>query len=191
MYGSGRLLIAHDDIEHLVTEKRYDVLYGDYNASVGRLLGVVDGELVVGDDSQDAVRINVATLMSARVKEGEEWSRLDSLRSTLRYWKANVDFGFAATQSTNDTTSVTFGLGTERKKSPTRLVLTSSYRLDTQKRRDEDQTTLKRTENISLSELSNKLLIAIRASINIESHICVPILNAQADETPGFQTNAT
>ena len=69
-------------------------------------------------------------------------SSSQTLRSRWRYWKGNLDFGFGLTQSTTDTSSVTLGFKAERKKSPTRLIIRSNYRFETEKQRGESRTTL-------------------------------------------------
>ena len=67
---------------------------------------------------------------SVTQKEFEE-SALLRLRSTLRYWDAQYDLSFAATDATTDTLTFSTGFEIERRKRPTRFLTIGSYRLAT------------------------------------------------------------
>ncbi|MCA9774739.1 MAG: DUF481 domain-containing protein [Myxococcales bacterium] len=129
-YG-GKLKISLADVEAISTDRSFYVFHRDEDESIGRLVGVEDGALLVGEDPALAERIPLADIhsgWSAEAIEGSAWGRL---RSRLRFWNANLDLGFTYTQSTTDTLALGFAAHAERKKAPTRFVFDGSYRYGT------------------------------------------------------------
>ncbi len=141
-YGKGTLVIKMKDVENIKSDSRYYVLHGVEAQTSGRILGLSNGVLLIGEDAAAAQKVDVATVHSVYGAEKIETGTLGSVRSNLRYWSGSFDLGFGLAQSTVDTTTFTTGLGAERRKSPTRLVLGVKYGYATQSREDEPTTRL-------------------------------------------------
>ncbi len=134
-YGKGSVLIPFANIEKLVTNDEFHVLYGDDAEAVGRLLGISEGRLLVGDSDATATRVDVASIHSIVGKEAYEGSTLAQLKSRYRHWAVAVDAGFSLTEATTDQRSFGAGLKAERRKAPTRFVASLGSRYGTQSRR--------------------------------------------------------
>ncbi|HEY5658019.1 MAG TPA: DUF481 domain-containing protein [Myxococcota bacterium] len=142
IYGKGEILLPYADVESLSSEGRFVVLYGEGGEVRGRLLGLVDGELLVGEETGEPARVVTAEIFRSFGEQEFEDSGLEALRSRYRFWNANLDFGFAYTQATNDTGAMGVGLEIQRKKAPTRLLLTGGYRYSVEEKQDEPQNTI-------------------------------------------------
>jgi len=126
----GKVGVPFADMQRISTDARFHVLYGDDQETLGRILGISNGKLLVGSSPAAAQEVDVATLVFAR-PEGA--SLLAGLRSRMRYWSGTADLGFALTQATIDNTMLSAGVNVERDKSPTRLVFTLGGHYGTQK----------------------------------------------------------
>jgi len=142
VYGEGKIVIPYADIERLESQARFVVLYGEAGAVRGRLLRVSEEYVLIGDDPASAVQVATGDIFRSFGEQEYADSKYEALKARYRYWTGNFDFGFAATQATTDTGSVNFGLGIERKKDPTRVVLRSSWRFVTQKEAGESKNTI-------------------------------------------------
>jgi len=142
IYGAGRIVIPFADIEAIESEKRFVILYGESSEVRGRLLGVTATHVLIGDDPADAVQIATGDIFRSFGEQEYDDSAYDALKSRYRYWNANFDLGFAATQATTDTGSVNLGFGMERRKAPTRVVLRGFWRFATQKEKGEPKNTI-------------------------------------------------
>jgi hypothetical protein len=141
IYGSGTLEVPFADIEAIESEGRFHVLHGDDEVAVGRIVGVGEGVLLVGENASDATRVAFDTIVSAQ-NEAEAGQLGANMRRSLRYWTGNVAFGFDAKQATTDTTTLTSGWLFERRKAPWRFLLSGRYFFDTEKQKGEDSNTL-------------------------------------------------
>jgi hypothetical protein len=118
IYGKGTLVIQWSDIESIRSDKEFLVLYGVDQKAVGRIWGLENHELIVGESRTEAARIPVGEIHRL-TREQYEKSPLERLRARYRYWSANFDLAFALTQATTDTTSFSTSLELRRKKTPT------------------------------------------------------------------------
>jgi putative salt-induced outer membrane protein YdiY len=132
------------DIERLSTEDAVHVLHGDDAEAVGRLTGVEDGKLVI-ESAAGVERIDAADIHLLLSAKDYESSSLSVLRSRYRFWKANFDLGFAATQATTDTSAFGLALGANRRKAPTRFTFGLGYRYGTQKEKGESSDKVEET----------------------------------------------
>jgi len=139
-YTKDKLAIKYDDLQDLKTDGPVMILHGEDEESVGRVLGISDGQLIVGDDPATARRIDIATVNSAFPVGPEGLSFRNRLRSDWRYWEGEFDLGLNYGQATVDTLGFTVGFNADRKKKPTRFLLNASYRYGTQKKKDEEKT---------------------------------------------------
>jgi hypothetical protein len=104
IHGKGSILVPWSDVENLVTEDRLAILHGDQGETYGRVLGMSDGQLLVGESVETAERIDTATLFMA-LSDDFGQTVMDRLRSRFRYWTAAFDSGVAYTDSTTDKAS--------------------------------------------------------------------------------------
>jgi hypothetical protein len=142
VYGKGVITVDAKDVERLTTDAPHHVFYGD-DEVVGRLVGIESGGvLLVGESPETATRVEMASMHSTLADADIQKSVVGRLKRRFRYWAGNLDFGFAATQGTVDTLDVGGGFRAERRKAPTRLLITGDWRYGTQRRRGEDRTTL-------------------------------------------------
>ena len=138
IHGEGSILVSWADVENLETEDRLAILYGDDGEVYGRVLGVSDGQLLVGEEVGSAERIDTSTLFTALPDDFGQ-SVMDRLRSRLRYWTASFDAGAAFTDSTTDQVSGFGALRIRRDKGPTRFFLEGDARYANEKASGEDR----------------------------------------------------
>ena len=136
-YGKGNVLVPYDKVTTLRTDEPFTLIVSEEDEIVGKLVGVRDGKLLVGEDEASARAVSVDALHDSVTQKEFEESGLLQWRSALRYWNAQYDLGFSGTAATTDTLSVSTGFEVERKKAPTRFVTTGSYRFGTTHEKDE------------------------------------------------------
>jgi len=141
-YGTGTLTIPFEQIESIKTDKPLDVIHGDRGETVGTVLGIEDGKLVIGDDLASAERIDVKTIVRIDRSEETERSLAKRLRHRWRYWSAAVDAGVTFSESTTDELDVLLGWRIERRRKPTRFLAEGSwiFGLDRPEGREEEKT---------------------------------------------------
>lgn len=145
VHGSGAIVVPFDDVEDLRTDARLAVMYGDRGEAHGRVLGLEDGVLLVGEDPADAQRVPVATLFHARPDDEFGDSIYGRLQSRFRHWTASLDAGFGFTDSTSDNSSAFTAIRLERNQGRTHLLFDGNFRYATEKESGEPRTV---TENI-------------------------------------------
>lgn len=133
IYGSGAIQIPWADVERLQTEERFLILHGDTGEARGRLLGVSDGQLQVGDDAASAESIDVASIHSGSSESVLADSYWESLRARYRFWRGDLGLTAGLTRATTDTSSFASDFEVERRKQPTRLLANASYRFSATK----------------------------------------------------------
>jgi len=139
--GKGTLTIAFEDIEAMRSEGAFLVLHGEDGEASGQLLGVDNGQLLVGDAGAEPHWIAVETIFLGYEINGA-LSRIERLRSQWRYWEASLDAGFSLSDGTTDTTNATVGFHSERRKPGTRFVFATRYLFGTEKQRGAPESTL-------------------------------------------------
>jgi hypothetical protein len=157
-YGKGNVLVPYEGITELRTDAPFVVVHGDDGQTVGRLVGVRDGALLVGDDPASATAVPVATLFKSVTEQEYRDSLRVRMRSAFRNWTANMDFSFAATDATTNSLAIATGFEIERKKSPTRFLATGSFRYGT---KDDP------SSNPSKSTTENELLGVLRGEYDV------------------------
>ena len=142
VYGKGAIEIPWADVERVSSDRSWVILHGDDGDVRGRLLGIEDGELLIGSDPATAVRIDPATILRTFTEEEYQDSTWDALRARYRYWSADFSLTGGITQATTDSSNLASDLQIERKRDPTRLLTTASYRYS-----DTKEKGLPRTKN--------------------------------------------
>jgi hypothetical protein len=135
------IAVPFAEIDAIRSDSAFLVLYGEDGEANGKLLGIDDGSLLVGDDAATATRVDIATVYSGFGIDGS-LSRLEKLRSQWRYWTAAFDAGFALTNGTTDTSNTALGFRSERRKPGTRFLLGANYLLGTEKQKGQSENTL-------------------------------------------------
>lgn len=120
-YGKGDITIAYEDIESLSTDGVFLILFGKTGEVWGRLIGVEEGMLLVGEDPVTATRVVTSSIVDSDT-EDEAASLSERIRNYLRFWKASLDLGIVLKDSTTDEFDLTLGARFERRQTPTRLL---------------------------------------------------------------------
>jgi len=143
IHGEGSIVVPWEDVENLVTEEALAVMHGDDGEAYGRILGVRDGKLLIGESPETAQSVATGALFHA-YPDDFGTTVMDRLRSRFRYWKAALDAGAVYTDSTTDRASGFAGLRLQRDKAPTRFLLEGDGRYANEKEKGEDRSV---TEN--------------------------------------------
>jgi putative salt-induced outer membrane protein YdiY len=141
IYGEGTIVIPWTDVEMIKSDREFEVLYDEAEIKEGRIWGLENGALLVGESLSRATRIPVDQIYRSITREDFEQSRLESLRVRYRYWTANFDLSFGYTDATTDTSSLSTGLELRRKKTPTEFFFGAYYLFGATKEKGEDRTT--------------------------------------------------
>jgi putative salt-induced outer membrane protein len=118
IYGKGTILIQWSDVDSILSDKEFLILYGDDEEVVGRIWGLKDGELMVGQNPESSTRIPFEQIYRSFTRDQYEQSRLERLRARFRYWTANFDLAFGFTDATTNTTNLSTALELRRRKKP-------------------------------------------------------------------------
>ena len=144
IYGKGNLSISYDAIERVVTQGSYRILYGDKDEEArGRLLGIEDAHLLVGEDRNSAERIPVKDIVSGVSAQAYDESFMIRLRTNYRHWSGSLDLGLNFERGAVDKTKIAVGLDVERRKKPTRFALSFRYAFETEQKREGPEATTK------------------------------------------------
>jgi len=144
IYGKGAILIRWSDIQKNRSDKAFLVLFGEAEEAIGRIWGLENGELMVGQSPVAAIRIPVEKIDRSLTRDQYDNSRLERLRVRYRFWTGNYDLAFAFTDATTDTTNFSTALEMRRKKKPTDFFFGAYYFFGSTKESGESRVT---TEN--------------------------------------------
>ena len=127
IYGKGTIVIPWADVKRIRSDKEFFILHAEADTVVGRIWGLEDGRLLVGESFETAARIPVEQILRSITRQQYDTSRLDRLRVRYRYWTANFDLAFGFTDATTDTTSLSTALELRRQKKPTDFFFGAYY----------------------------------------------------------------
>jgi hypothetical protein len=123
IYGKGTIIISYTDVQKLQAHGEYHIFHGDQQEVEGRIVGVQDGRLLVGDDPVTAEQVASATIQKGVPEaEYEEESWINRLRHRYPYWKASLDLGLNIEEGAVTKHKIEWGFHIQRRKKPTRLV---------------------------------------------------------------------
>ena len=64
VYGKGEITISYKDIEDVLSQRKFLIFYGEDQLAHGRLLGIEDGQLLVGIEISSARRVPVNEIIT-------------------------------------------------------------------------------------------------------------------------------
>lgn len=143
IYGEGPILIPFDRLEAVRTEGDFNVRYDKGKEARGRIWGIEDLHLVVGDDLASVERIPVASIQSGTLVKDHKASFIQRLRTRYPYWKGSLHVGYKYESGGVNTKEIEVGLNVERRKEPTRLLFDFYYALETTESVDKPEVTSK------------------------------------------------
>ena len=138
IYGKGSIVIPWSDVQHVRSDKEFLILLTERDTVVGRIWGLKEGQLLVGESLDTVTRIPVAQILRSVTRQQYDTSRLERLRVRYRHWTANFDLAFGFTDATTDTTSLSTALELRRKKKPFDFFFGSYYFSRSSKESDPD-----------------------------------------------------
>lgn len=139
----GTLTIPLEKVDALTTDEPRQILHGDDDETTGRIVGLEDGRLLVGEDVGTATAVDVTTVVGAANPADIEgfFGFVERMRHKYRYWSGNLDVGASYQDKTTDEVDLTLGFNLERRKKPTRLVTGVSYLFGRDKASGEESST--------------------------------------------------
>jgi hypothetical protein len=144
IYGEGTLRIPLEDVEDIDTALPIRVYFGESDETVaGRLVGVRDGHLLVGEESATQVSVDVAEIHYGIAQPRYEESFFRRLRSDFREWNVELDVSLDFEQGALDKNKARLSGEVARRRDPFRLRVQAGYAIDTQQLRDEPEQTTK------------------------------------------------
>jgi hypothetical protein len=141
LYGKGKISVPIADVERVETEGTYLFAHGDDEETKGKIVGVEEDAVLVGDAPADAVRIQADSIHLVLSDKAIEESPLVAAKAKLQYWSADLDLGFSLARGTVDSETFNAGLQLERRKAPTRFLLGFGALYGTQDERGQESTT--------------------------------------------------
>ena len=143
-YGAGTISIPYADVQEISTRDQMRILYGETDEAKGRILGIENRALLVGDAHPDAaLRVPVDQIRAGVSEAAWSASLMTRMRTRYRFWSANFDLGLDFEQGAVDKRKIRFGLAVERNKAPMRYALRFDYAFDTQQQGTEPKSTTK------------------------------------------------
>ena len=80
IYGKGAIVIPWVDVQGIRSDKEFLILFAEADTVVGRIWGLEDSRLLVGESFEAAERIPVEQILRSITRKQYDTSRLDRLR---------------------------------------------------------------------------------------------------------------
>ena len=141
IFGKGAIVIPWVDVQGIRSDKEFLILFAEADTAVGRIWGLEDSRLLVGESYETVTRIPVEQILRSITRDQYDTSRLDMLRVRYRYWNANFDLAFGFTDATTDTTSLSTALEVRRQKKPLDFFFRGYYFFQSSKKSGESRAT--------------------------------------------------
>jgi len=141
IYGKGAIVIPWVDVQGIRSDKEFLILFAEADTAVGRIWGLEDSRLLVGESYETVMRIPVEQIFRSITRDQYDTSRLDRLRVRYRYWNANFDLAFGFTDATTNTTSLSSALELRRQKKPLDFFFGGYYFFQSSKKSGESRVT--------------------------------------------------
>jgi hypothetical protein len=91
--GQGRITFTYEELDHVETRNKFHFLDEDGNEYIGRILGIDQSGLKVGDSDENAVWVPTSMIAIGVNEESYAGSRMTRLRTKWNHWSAVVDLG--------------------------------------------------------------------------------------------------
>jgi len=85
IYGNGTIVIPWAEVKRIRSDKELLILYAEADNVVGRIWGIKNGRLLVGESIETVARIPVEHILRSITRKQYDTSRLDRLRVRYRY----------------------------------------------------------------------------------------------------------
>ena len=141
IFGKGAIVIPWVDVQGIRSDKEFLILFAEADTAVGRIWGLKDSRLLVGESYETVTRIPVEQILRSITRDQYDTSRLDRLRVRYRHWNANFDLAFGFTDATTNTTSLSSALELRRQKKPLDFFFRAYYFFSSSKESGESRVT--------------------------------------------------
>jgi hypothetical protein len=142
-YAKESLAISYKDIDNIVSQRRYLIFHGGNQLERGKLLGLENGQILVGIDERSVQRVAVNEIEIGVTEASYEASFWTRMHTDYRYWRGNLDAGFAYETGAVDKNKIQTGLNLQRRKKPTVIIFDFRYAYETQQKKDNPEVTTK------------------------------------------------
>jgi hypothetical protein len=85
IYGKGAIVIPWVDVQGIRSDKEFLILFAEADTAVGRIWGLADSQLLVGESSETTTRIPVKQILRSITRKQYDTSGLDRLRVRYRH----------------------------------------------------------------------------------------------------------
>ena len=143
VYGDGTLTLRYETLENVTSQTPYHIIYGENIVVRGWLLGIQDGQLIVGTDPSVAQGVPLKDIIIGIPQKIYEESSLSRARMDFRHWRATLDLGWSLEQGAVEKNKIDISLNVERRKKPTRFVFDVRSAFETQQAGDGPSSTTK------------------------------------------------
>jgi hypothetical protein len=133
IYGKGTIIISYTDVQKLQARGEYRIFYGDEQEAQGRILGVEDGRLLVGEDPATAERVGYNSISRGVSEVDYEKSWFARLRNRYPHWRASLDLGLNVEAGAVEKRKIEWGFNIQRRKKPTRFVANWFHAFETER----------------------------------------------------------
>jgi hypothetical protein len=143
IYGEGELFISYEDMDNVVSQRTFLIFCGENQPFVGKLIGIEDGQLLVGADKLSGQRIPLQNIEIGLSEESYKTSRWNRVRAKYRYWRGSFDLGYSHEQGAVDKDKFEASFRLRHRKRPTRFVFDVRYAYEIQQKKDNPELTTK------------------------------------------------
>lgn len=173
IHGEGRITIAYDDLEDIVSQNTFLVFHGKKQLARGWLLGIVEGKLLVGVDTDHARRVPLNEIETGISQENYDSSFWTRMRTRITPWRGSFNIGYGFEEGGVDKNKIDLGLNLERREKPTRFIFDLIYRYEIQKTGDQPGVTTK-----------NDLVTFLQAQYDVKDPVFIFIRPAYEFDKP-------
>jgi len=135
--GEGRITFTYDEINHLESRNKFHFFDEDGNEYIGRILGIDQSDLRVGDSEEAAVWIPTNMIAIGVSEESYAGSRMTRLRTKWNHWSAVLDLGIEIDEGAIEKRKVNTTATIDRLKRPWGATWFMEYAFESQKDRQE------------------------------------------------------
>ena len=150
VYGKGEITISYKDIEDVLSQRKFLIFYGEDQLAHGRLLGIEDGQLLVGIEISSARRVPVNEIITGVSQESYDESLWTRFKTNFRYWHGSYNLGYSYEEGAVDKHKVETSIDLRRRKKPTHFFFDLRYAFENEQEGGKPERTTKNEFEISL-----------------------------------------